>query len=148
MKILKIDGKEYTLMYSFRAARYKKCVEIATAVAMKIQEAIDNDDKETLMSEIAGLPSCIPYLLYGGLIQIHGNHSKGDGTVTSVEQVEDMLDLYLEDNPDDTYYSMYMSIMECMADDGFFRLIGLGETEDQPTRKKRKSQKKEEVSVS
>lgn len=153
---LKIGDKTYQIKYSVAATLCRDCVENVTDLMMKF-ESVDSDDKKEDVQEqlhaffksFASIAPTTLSMLYAGLLQMHGR--RGDRTVMSEDDAEDLLIQYLEENKnneDGNMYSLMGKLMNQMGEDDFFKLIGLDEigkkitepqTEEKPKRGGKKS---------
>jgi hypothetical protein len=129
MRKIKIGDKEFTLKYSMRATLQNDCIKMITKVL------VESDSDATKAGDIAEMTAdVIPTVIeswYAGLIEAHGMHRYGDGSVPDKETANDLLFQLIEENTDaeDTLYGDYFGVLqviiECMNDDGFFKKIGL-----------------------
>ena len=146
MTEIRVAGKTYTIKFSYRAARYKNCADTVMSLLVRVGEAEEKEDLQALVGEVTDIPLKATELFYAGLLQMHGNHPKGDGSVPDIETAEELLDEYLEENRDQklSYSTVLTSLIECMGNDGFFDLIGLNEMLEEatkstaPTRRRRR----------
>lgn len=132
-KVLKIGGKDYRLEYSFEASLYADCVESVSDI---LGSAFLTDDKELskkerikeMFSGIANVPKSALTMFYAGLMEAHGTHEDGDGTVPDLSTAKKLLRQYITEHKEDdagNFYGVLMICFEQMAEDGFFDLIGL-----------------------
>ena len=156
MKRITIAGKEYTFKFSVQASLYNECTEsILDGYAMsgRMSASAEENDAEAMYKEIistmANIPKKATTLFYAGLLEFHGK--KGDGSVKSLGEAEDLLTDYLEENIDNegkwtkSFSDVLNEMMEIMYEDNFFALIGLDkitkqaekQTEDKPKRRKK-----------
>lgn len=128
-----VDGKEYTLEYTFEAAENQKCVDAMTdifggAMVTKIDETKSDalQIRDFLMT-ISDLPRMAMDMLYAGLLENHGEY--GDGTITSRMDAKRLYKEFCKENPEDamavSYYGLITVISKQMEEDGFFKRTGL-----------------------
>ena len=98
-----------------------------------------------IVSTMANIPNKASILFYAGLLEYHG--AKGDGSVKSISDAQDILTDYLEENQDaegnwvKSFSDVLTEMMEIMYEDNFFDLIGLNKMVSQTTGKKRTRKK-------
>ena len=89
-KSLNIDGKEYHLEYSIEASLYADCV----TTLMDFLSGMDGeDDTEKIKNTIASLstmPKVAITIFYAGLIEAHGTHPDGDGSVPDLNTANNL----------------------------------------------------------
>lgn len=123
MKTLSINGKEYTLEYSFSAAEHKGTVQkmfnvLSGAYLVKANNGNVADTMIDGVSEmVADVPHIVKTAFYSGLLENH--------KVTEEEAYE-LMKAYMKENKI-SYNGLFEDIKECMEDDGFFDLSGLTE---------------------
>lgn len=140
-KEIEIGGKEYKLEYSIEASLRSECVESAYKTGMLIGDAFEGDK---MIAEISNLPTNAVSLLYGGLLEHHGED--GDETVTSVKDARKLAKQYVKEHINDegsVWVNLCLECLNQMTEDGFFKLIGLNmeteeQTEAEPPKKSRK----------
>lgn len=124
-RIIKIGGKDYKLEYSIEASLYSECAEKITELMVKIEES---GDIKHVLSGISNIPQTTLTVFYAGLMEHHGNHSEGDGTVPDIQSAKRLIAQYIrEHSGDDTgnFFGVMNICVEQMGEDGFFDLIGL-----------------------
>ena len=80
-KILKIGGKDYKMEYSIEASLYADCTASLTGLMTEIQIAGDDKNVKKVVSELSNIPQTTLTIFYAGLMEHHGVHPEGDGTV-------------------------------------------------------------------
>lgn len=146
-KSLNIDGKEYRLEYSIEASLYAECV----TTLMDFLSGMDGeDDTEKIKNTIASLstmPKVAITIFYAGLIEAHGTHPDGDGSVPDLNTAKQLVRRYMNEHKDDetgNFYGILQMCIDQMTEDGFFKLIGLTEMVNQtkePNKAKRTAKK-------
>ncbi len=138
MKRITIDGKEYTFEFSIEASMYSECTENVMELFRTIGEAQSQEDARGLIKGISDISTVAVTMFYAGLMEHHG--IEGDRTVLSLSDAKKLVKKYLNEHKEEgkgNLYSVMEEMMEVMADDGFFEVIGLarmmrGEEEKQP----------------
>lgn len=123
---LKIGSKTYKIKYSVGAALYGNCTEKVAEFFTNGATAQGKDAIKSFISTIADLPKLALEMFYAGLIKHHGE--KGDRTVLSIDDAEELLTTLIEENNGEelgNFYGIIGVLMNRMAEDGFFDLIGL-----------------------
>lgn len=128
-----VDGKEYTLEYTFEAAENQKCVDAMTDIfGGAMMTKIDESKSEALqirdfLMTISDLPRMAMDMFYAGLLENHGED--GDGTITSRLDAKRLYKNFCKENPEDamatSYYGLITVISNQMEEDGFFKRTGL-----------------------
>ena len=132
-KVIKIGGRDYHLEYSIEASLYSDCVEDMTSMFGSV--ILIDDDKmnvkdklREMCSGMASIPSVTLTVFYAGLMEAHGDHPDGDGTVPNIATAKQLIKQYILEHKDDDTGNFYGVLELClaqMADNGFFELIGL-----------------------
>lgn len=152
MKRITIGDKEYTFKFSVQASLYNECTEsILDSFAMggRAKASADENDLEAMYKDIISTMANIPHkasiLFYAGLLEHHGK--RGDGSIKSLADAEDLLTDYLEENQDEegnwnkSFSDVLSEMMEIMFDDNFFALIGLDKMVSQKAERPKKQRK-------
>lgn len=135
MKVIKIENKDYTLEYSFKAAEHNQTVQkmfnvLSGAYLLRQTGIIDNTDnaengKEIMANAmidgasemVADIPHIVKTAFYSGLIE--------NQNVTEDEAYL-LMKNYMKENKI-SFKKLFDDIKECMENDGFFDLSGLTE---------------------
>lgn len=133
MKILTINGTEYTLEYSFMAAEHKQTVQkmfevVSGAYLIKrvnMTEENEKASKEDIAEAMIGgtgemvadIPHIVKTAFYSGLLENHG---------LLEEEAYNLMKAYMKENKI-SFRKLFDDIKECMEEDGFFDLSGLTE---------------------
>lgn len=150
-KSLTIGGKDYKLEYSIEASLYADCTTSLTSLMTEIQIASENKDIKKVISEISNIPQTALTMFYAGLMEHHGSHPDGDGTVPDIQTAKRLIAQYLKEHSEDdtgNFYGIMQMCIEQMGEDGFFKLTGLEEMMSQfsqatkPNRATRRAQDK------
>ncbi len=127
-KILKIGGKDYKLEYSIEASLYADCTASLTGLMTEIQMAGENKDVKKVVSELSNIPQTTLTIFYAGLMEHHGAHPDGDGTVPNIQSAKHLIAQYLKEHADEesgNFFGIMQMCIEQMGEDGFFKLTGL-----------------------
>ena len=136
MRIIKIEEKEYKMEYTFEAAMDEDCV----SKTFKLLTSTTPTEEEALKL-IGATPKSVTEIWSVGFRE---NHPE-----VTVDDAKALLKKYMVAEKK-SFMAILSEIVECMGDDGFLQMIGLGEiiqatTENKkvvPTDHKKKSTKK------
>lgn len=126
MKVITINSKEYVIEFTIEASLYNACTEKVTGLMMKLSEAQDKKDIKELLGSMSDIPQTALTMFYAGLLEHHGED--GDGSVTSIKDAKKLIKEYIAENKDDetgNFYGVMEMLIDQMAEDGFFKQIGL-----------------------
>lgn len=143
---IKIGDKTYIIEFTFEAVRHKETVEeLATFFASisDMQEKIENKDVKSLSSAISGKSDLVLSLFHAGLLENHGCHKYGDGTVPDMETATDLLRQYFKENKGDkkaTWNGIYEELGKQMQEDDFLAQVGLGGMTEEEMKEVKKPQ--------
>ena len=127
---LNIGGKKYTIVYTIAATMCDDLLETITGLI----GATGNNPDERLVTVAGRLPALTKSLLYGGLLQMHGEF--GDNTVRSKKDAEKLLFQYMTENEgkrEGKLAYIFDALYTQMGEDNFLSRIGL--TDDQEDQK-------------
>jgi hypothetical protein len=137
MKRITINKKEYTLEFTIEASLYDDCTRSVMDMFVKggmIQGAAEDnnaeDALENLIDTISNLPQKALTLFYAGLLEHHG--PEGDGSIQGMTDAKKLLATYLKES-EKSFRDVLGDMMQLMADDHFFELIGLDKMTDELT---------------
>lgn len=118
-KVIKIDGTDYKLEYSFEAALYEDCTE---AVLNIFNLMSDGDSPESIIKGMSNVPQTAITLFYAGLLEHHGDEvrSIADAKKLAIAHIKSM-------DGDGSFYGLLKECIDQMGEDGFFKLVGLDE---------------------
>ena len=135
MKILEIDGKKYTVEYSIEASLYSDC----TTSVIDLMSVMESKNPTEAIKKMANIPQVAITMLHAGLLEHHNDEIKSENdTKVLIKQ-------YLVEHKEDekgNFYSVMELLLECMGDDGFFKLIGLEAMSEKAIKETKKSQAK------
>lgn len=130
MKIITINGTEYTLEYSFMAAEHNQTVQkmfdvlSGTYIFKKAGdvEKLSNEKATAAMIDgtgelVADIPHIVKMAFYSGLLEHHN---------VSESEAYELMKTYMKENKF-SFRKLFEDIKDCMSDDGFFDLSGLTE---------------------
>lgn len=126
---LKIGGKTYTIVYTVEATMCEDLLENVTGMVGNIAGKKGADQNAALLGK---MPSLTKSLMYGGLLQMHG--PRGDGSVTSKEDAENLLFQYLTENEgkrEGKLAYLFNALYSQMGDDNFLSRIGIAEDREE-----------------
>ena len=142
MKRITIDKKEYKFEFTIEASLYDDCTKSIMDLFVTggmVSNAAENNDidgaKEYFISSMANIPQITLTLFYAGLLEHHG--SEGDNTILSKSVAKKLLATYLKEN-NKSFRDVLGEMMEQMAEDNFFDLIGLNQVANELTEDEKK----------
>lgn len=127
-KVLQIGGKDYKLEYSIEASLYADCTSSLTGLMTEIQIAGEDKNVKKVVSELSNIPHTTLTIFYAGLMEHHGVHPDGDGSVPDIQTAKRLIAQYLKEHTDDdtgNFFGIMQMCIEQMGEDGFFKLTGL-----------------------
>lgn len=138
-KTIMINGQEYKLEYSIEASLYADCISNLTGLLSDIGIAENNKDIKSMLCGMANIPQTTLVLFYAGLMEYHGTHADGDGRVPDIQTAKKLISQYIREhsnNDDGNFYSIMEMCINQMAEDGFFKLVGLDKMMQSSPKKK------------
>lgn len=154
-KLLSINGKEYKLEYSVEAALYGDCVSKISKLMLGMNFAEEKNDLRIMLDGFSDIPEIAVTVFYAGLIEAHGTHPDGDGSVPDIYTAKKLAFEYIKENKDNengSFYGIMRMCIDQMGEDGFFKLVGLNDMlevtaeEKNQTKKKNTTQNSKKVS--
>ena len=139
-KLLKINGDDYKLQYSIEASLYADCISSLTELLSDIGTAENNKDIKGELRGMSNVPSTTLTLFYAGLMEAHGSHPDGDGKVPDIQSAKRLIAAYIKENSENesgNFYGLMEMCINQMAEDGFFKLVGLDQMINAPDPKKK-----------
>lgn len=124
MKILNVNGKDYTLEFSFEAAMHEECIEKIITLLDGVTTAQAKNDVKGYVSCIAKSPKTVIDMVYAGLLEHHSDEIK------NAKDASNLIKAYFAEHKEDgsgNFMNLMSVVIEAMEDDGFFSLIGLDE---------------------
>lgn len=136
MKRITIGGKEYTFEFTIEATLYDECtLSVMESFINAGAAQADLEDKDmigvlnNMARTMAGVPQRALTLFYAGLLEHHGVN--GDGSISSKDDAKKLIVQYMKEHPEDNdgkgknWFDISNEMMELMAEDNFFDMIGL-----------------------
>lgn len=123
-----VGGKEYKIEYSIEASLYKDFTEKMIDIIDKFSEQKELVDKKKFIETVLDIPSTTITMLYAGLLENYED--------ITVKEVKGIVKEYLKE-PSETqrdFFTLMSMLIEEMASEGFFGLIGLGNVTVQKTK--------------
>lgn len=130
MKIIKVNGKEYTLEFSFAAAEHRSLVQkmfnvLSGSYLVKHTGMGEEEDKTAvaagMIDGVSEMVSEIPHIcitaFYAGLLE---------NNPLTEDEAKQAMKAYMKENKL-SFNKLYEELKQCMEDDGFFDLSGLTE---------------------
>ena len=132
MKTITIDGKDYTLEFSFDAAENRELVQkmfnVVSGAYLVKNGKFDEDENEkrenvvgAMVDGVSEMVSEIPHIcitaFYAGLLE---------NNPQTKEDAKNLMKSYMKENKI-SFNKLFDEIKDCMEDDGFFDLSGLTE---------------------
>ena len=127
-KVLKIGEKEYHLEYTVEASLYADCVTAIAGIMVDIETAQEQEDVKKILSSMANIPQTALTIFYAGLMEAHGTHKNGDGSVPDIQTAKALIGQYIREHKNDetgNFYGILQMCVEQMQEDGFFEMMGL-----------------------
>ena len=127
-KVITINGKDYHLEYSIEASLYADCVTKITTLLTDIESGQATEDIKKLLSGFSNIPQTALTIFYAGLMEAHGNHPDGDGSVPDIQTAKRLIAEYIKEHKDDetgNFYGVMQMCIDQMGEDGFFKLVEL-----------------------
>lgn len=119
MRVLKIGKDEYKFKYDIEASLYSECTEKVTSIILGMSNAETKEEKKEFIASISNIPQVALHMFHAGLLENH------DVTLADSKR---LIAQYIKEHKEDetgSFYGVMEMLMEDMADDGFFGLIGL-----------------------
>lgn len=150
MKRITVDGREYQIEFTIEASLYDECTVSAMEVFAKMgaaqADAQENNYEgaiKQMITSMAGVPQRALTLFYAGLLEHHGTDS-GDGSVKSKADAKRILVKYLRE-AGKSFDDVANEMMQQMAEDNFFDLVGLNQMMERMQTEETKKQKRKKV---
>lgn len=128
-KILKIGDKDYKLEYGIEASLYNDCIKSVMNTLVAIGGGTNRNISE-MISGMSDIPRTAIIVFYAGLIQYHGDHPDGDGSVPDLATAKKLVVQYISEHKDDergNFFGIFDMCLGQMEEDGFFELTGMTE---------------------
>ena len=142
MKNIKIGENIYSFEYTIEASLYPPCSETIMDTFIGIatgEDAAENQDTmgliDTIKKTVSNIPLKTMTLFHAGLLEHHD---------LSEKESKDLLKEYLKESGK-SFNEVWTELLEIVAEDNFFDLIGLNQMFPQTEKKKTKTKKDSEV---
>ena len=140
-KVLTIGGKEYRLEYSIEASLYADCVTSLMGMMADVENADNEKNVKKMLEGMSNIPQTALTIFYAGLMEAHGSHPDGDGTVPDIQTAKRLISEYMKEHKGEdsgNFYGVMNICVEQMVEDGFFELVGLNALMESPKKKQKK----------
>lgn len=140
-KVLTIGGKEYRLEYSIEASLYADCVTSLMGMMADVENADNEKNVKKMLEGMSNIPQTALTIFYAGLMEAHGSHPDGDGTVPDIQTAKRLISEYMKEHKGEdsgNFYGVMNLCVEQMVEDGFFELVGLNALMESPKKKQKK----------
>lgn len=140
-KVLTIGGKEYRLEYSIEASLYADCVTSLMGMMADVENADNEKNVKKMLEGMSNIPQTALTIFYAGLMEAHGLHPDGDGTVPDIQTAKRLISEYMKEHKGEdsgNFYGVMNMCVEQMVEDGFFELVGLNALMESPKKKQKK----------
>ena len=131
MKVFAVNGIDYTMEFSFKAAEHKETVQkmfniVSGAYIIKRASMVGENSSELDVANamldgtsemVADVPNIVRTAFYSGLLENHN---------VSEKEAYEIMKAYMKENKI-SFKKLFDDIKACMEDDGFFDLAGLTE---------------------
>lgn len=120
MRTLRIGNEEYTIKFSIEASLYSECAEKITSIMFGMAGAGSKEGKKEFISSLSNIPQTALHMFHAGLLENHN---------VALSDSKKLIAQYIKEHKEDetgSFYGVMEMLIDDMADDGFFELIGLG----------------------
>ena len=141
-KVLTIGGKEYRLEYSIEASLYADCVTSLMGMMADVENADNEKNVKKMLEGMSNIQQTALTIFYAGLMEAHGSHPDGDGTVPDIQTAKRLISEYMKEHKGEdsgNFYGVMNICVEQMVEDGFFELVGLHALMESPKKKQKKA---------
>ena len=140
MKIININGIDYKFEFTIEASLYNECTEKVVGLMTSIAEGTESGKGlKDIISTISDIPKTSLTIFYAGLLEHHGPETITANPVHSVKDAKRLLKEYFAEHAEDgtgNFYDVLQIMIEVMAEDGFFKQIGLEQMMNDPAEQK------------
>lgn len=119
MRVLKIGNEEYTFKFDIEASLYSECTEKVTSIMVGLSDVNDNDAKRNFIKSLSDIPQTALHMFHAGLLENHN---------VTLSDSKRLIAQYIREHKEDetgSFFGVMEMLIEDMANDGFFELIGL-----------------------
>ena len=140
MKIININGIDYKFEFTIEASLYNECTEKVVGLMTSIAEGTENGKGlKDIITTISDIPKTALTIFYAGLLEHHGPECFSANPVNTIRDAKQLLKIYFAEHVKDgtgNFYDVLQIMIEAMAEDGFFKQIGLEQMMNEPAEKK------------
>ena len=119
MRTLKIGNEEYSIKFSIEASLYSECAEKITSIMFGMAGVDSNEGKKEFISSLSNIPQTALHMFHAGLLENHN---------VTLSDSKRLIAQYIKEHKEDetgSFYGVMEMLIDDMANDGFFELIGL-----------------------
>ena len=119
MRVLKIGNEEYTFKFDIEASLYSECTEKLTSIMVGLSDVKDKDAKSNFIKSLSDIPQTTLHMFHAGLLENHN---------VTLSDSKKLIAQYIREHKEDetgSFFGVMEMLIEDMAEDGFFELIGL-----------------------
>lgn len=119
MRVLKIGNEEYTFKFDIEASLYGECAEKITSIMIGLSDVNDEGAKSNFIKSLSDIPQTTLHMFHAGLLENHN---------VTLSDSKRLIAQYIREHKEDetgSFFGVMEMLIEDMAEDGFFELIGL-----------------------
>lgn len=119
MRTLKIGNEEYTIKFSIEASLHSECTEKITSIMFGMAGVDSKEGKKEFISSLSNIPQTALHMFHAGLLENHN---------VTLSDSKRLIAQYIKEHKEDetgSFYGVMEMLIDDMANDGFFELIGL-----------------------
>ena len=119
MRTIKIGKEEYTFKFDIEASLYSECTEKITSIMVGLSDVKGEEAKKNFIRAISDIPQTTLHMFHAGLLENHN---------VTLSDSKKLIAQYIREHKEDetgSFYGVMEMLIEDMAEDGFFELIGL-----------------------
>ena len=119
MRVLKIGNEEYTFKFDIEASLYSECTEKVTSIMVGLSDVKGEDAKSNFIKSLSDIPQTTLHMFHAGLLENHN---------VTLSDSKKLIAQYIREHKEDetgSFFGVMEMLIEDMAEDGFFELIGL-----------------------
>ena len=140
MKIININGIDYKFEFTIEASLHNECTEKVVNLMADVAEGMEKGKAlKEIITTISDIPKTALTIFYAGLLEHHGPECISANPIHSIKDAKKLLKEYFAEHAEDgtgNFYDVLQVMMEVMAEDGFFKQIGLEQMMNDPAEKK------------
>ena len=139
MSVLKIGNEEYTIKFDIEASLYSECTEKVTSIMVGLSDIKGEDAKSKFIKSLSDIPQTTLHMFHAGLLENHN---------VTLSDSKRLIAQYIREHKEDetgSFFGVMEMLIEDMAEDGFFELIGLDRMFAKMSQTEKKSSKKKDI---